>query len=543
MGGASWGRSTMRRLSWLLALAALAGCKPEDPPAANGGPAAGGSAQENRIAQARKLLAEAGYADGKGFPTIEFLYSTSETNKKIAAALQSMWKTGLGVEVALVNTEWKTYLDRLSKMDYQFGLRGWIGDYNDPNTFLDMFMTGSGNNNTGFSNDEYDELIRKANAEPDKDERRAMLERVEEILMTELPISPINFYVSQQMRKPYVKGWHSNLQSIHPLKSAYREDGQTLVINNNAEIQTLDPGIARGVPEHRVQIGLYEGLLNYHPETSEPIPGAAERWEVSPDQRTYTFHLRECRWSDGKPVTARDFEYAWRRVLDPATPTDYAYQLFYIKGGRAFREGTSIDPRSIGLACRDDRTLVVELENPCAFFLNLMPFFTYYPVRKDIVERHGTRWTLPENLVCNGAFRVVERVTNQHLILEKNPEYWDAANVRQQRIKFLPIDTVSTAFSKYDAGECDIITSVPLEFIRKLQTQPDFYAHNYLGTSYFSFNVTRPPFRDAKVRRAFALAVDRETLCENILKGGQKPAYNYVPTSFPGFRHTRLDSR
>ena len=135
--------------------------------------------------------------------------------------------------------------------------------------------------------------------------------------MDELAVVPIYFYVTQEMYREYVKGWYQNLQSIHPTKHVYRDDGKLLIINNHTEIQTLDPGIARGVPEQRVQIGLYEGLLNYHPHTTQPVPGVATHWDLSDDGKTYTFHLRHSTWSDGQPVTAHDFAYAWKRVLDP----------------------------------------------------------------------------------------------------------------------------------------------------------------------------------------------------------------------------------
>ncbi|HLG42317.1 MAG TPA: ABC transporter substrate-binding protein [Planctomycetota bacterium] len=525
-------------------LAFLAACKPENPPPVptNGAPAAEGSAQENRVAEARKLLAEAGFADGTGFPKTAILYNTSEAHKKIAAAIQSMWKKNLAIEVELTNTEWKTYLDQLSKLDYQVARRGWIGDYNDPNTFLEMFTSHSGNNNTGWKSREFDKLVADANAEQDSAKRRALLEKAEAMLMESCILVPLYFYVSQEMIKPYVRGWHQNLQAIHPLNRVVREDGRTLVIQNHAEIQTLDPGIARGVPEHRVQIALYEGLLNYDPKTTEPIAGVAERWEISSDGKTYTFHLRDnAQWSDGRPVTARDFDFAWKRALAPETASDYAHQLYYLKGAEAYNTGKNKDPNSVQVRATDDRTLVVELEHPTAFFINLMPFFTYYPVRKDKIDEHENQWTMPGKLVTNGPFMLKEWVTNQHLLMVRNPRYWNAAAVKQESVKFLPNENVSTAFDIYEAGECDVITAVPLDFIDKLKARPDYYSDTYLGTYFYSFNVTKPPFDNAKVRKALALALDREIICEKIIRGGQRPAYHFVPPVFSGFRHARFD--
>ncbi|MGQ4807244.1 hypothetical protein NKDENANG_00588 [Candidatus Entotheonellaceae bacterium PAL068K] len=496
---------------------------------------------QNPTAEARRLLAAAGYPNGTGFPEIEILYNTSEAHKKIAAAVQFMWKRNLGIKVMLRNTEWKTYLDRLSKLDYQVARRGWIGDYNDPNTFLEMFVAHSGNNNTGWVNQAYDQYLRQANAEPDAGRRRTLLERSEQLLMDELPVVPIYFYVTQEMYREYIKGWYQNLQSIHPTKHIHRDDGKLLIINNHTEIQTLDPGIARGVPEHRVQIGLYEGLLNYDPRTTQPVPGVATHWEISDDGKTYTFHLRHSTWSDGQPVTAHDFAYAWKRVLDPATASDYAHQLYYIKGAAAYHRGRSQDPDGVAVTAVDDHTLVVELEHPTPFFLNLMPFFTYYPVRKDVIERFGNAWTLPQHHVGNGAYTLKEWVVNNHILLEKNPHYWDAARVKQQQIKYLPTPNATTAFNLYEKQECDIITSVPLEFIDKLRKRPDFHSTVSLGTYFYSFNVTKKPFDDVRVRKALALALDRTIITSKITMGGEKPAYHYVPPVFPGFAHTRLD--
>jgi len=168
-------------------------------------------------------LKEAGYPDGKGFPTLTILYNTSEGHKKIAEAIQQMWKKNLGIDVALENQEWKVYLDKQAKLQYQICRAGWIGDYPDPNTFLDMFVTGGGNNQTGYSNPKYDELVKKAAMEKDPKKRMAIFRQVEEIIMTDLPVMPIYFYVNILMWKPYVKGVYMNTLDLHPLKEAYLE--------------------------------------------------------------------------------------------------------------------------------------------------------------------------------------------------------------------------------------------------------------------------------------------------------------------------------
>jgi|YNPMSStandDraft_1061717.scaffolds.fasta_scaffold00020_78 oligopeptide transport system substrate-binding protein len=179
--------------------------------------------EKENVAKAKQLLKEAGYPDGKGFPTLTILYNTSEGHKKIAEAIQQMWKKNLGIDVALENQEWKVYLDKQAKLQYQICRAGWIGDYPDPNTFLDMFVTGGGNNQTGYSNPKYDELVKKAAMEKDPKKRMAIFRQVEEIIMTDLPVMPIYFYVNILMWKPYVKGVYMNTLDLHPLKEAYLE--------------------------------------------------------------------------------------------------------------------------------------------------------------------------------------------------------------------------------------------------------------------------------------------------------------------------------
>jgi ABC-type oligopeptide transport system substrate-binding subunit len=498
-------------------------------------------AQAARLAEAKKLLAEAGFPGGKGLPKIEILYNTDEGHKKIAAALQQMWRKTLGVDVELRNTEWKVYLDDMSKLRYQIMRRGWIGDYRDPMTFIELMTSWSGNNNTGWANADYDALVKKAAAEPDPAKRLDFFRQAEAILMDELPILPLYFYVSQNAWKDTVKGLYANIQDTHPLHDVYVEGKDELVINNATEVQTLDPGLARGQPEHRVTLALFEGLTTYDPKTCDPRPGTAERWDVSPDGRTYTFHLRDASWSDGRKVVAQDFVYAWTRVLNPATPTDYAHLLYFIKGAESYHSKKAPDAASVAVKAKDDRTLVVELEHPTPFFPELCAFFVYAPVRKDVLEKHGAEWTRPENFVGNGPFRLKAWRTADSITVEKSPTYWNAAKVRQPRIKFLPIENRSTAWSLYKEGTIDFVTTLPLEQIEEIVKRPDYRGSTYLATYYYSFNTTDPALKDKRVRKALALAVDRDILTQKITKQGQKPAFHIVPPIFEAYKSPRLD--
>jgi len=531
-----------RALGVLTFLAGMAGCDTkEEAPVGPPPPSPPEPARSERAARARKLLAEAGYPGGRGLPRLEVLYNTDAGHERIAAALQLMWRKELGLDVELRNSEWKVYLDDLSRLRYQIARRSWIADYPDPFSFIETFTSRSGNNNTGWANPEYDRLVEAARSERDPGARLGHLRRAEEILLHEAPVLPLYFYHTQNCWKETVRGLYPNILDIHPLKEVRVEGKDTLVINNAAEVQSLDPGLARGVPEFRVLIGLFEGLTAYEPGTLRPRPGVAERWEVSPDGRIYIFHLRDCSWSDGRPVTAHDFVQSWRRVLDPCTPTDYAHQLFYLRGAEEFNAGRNPDPSSVGVRARDDRTLEVELRYPCPWFLELCAFFTYYPVREDVIRRHGNDWTRPENMVVNGPFLLKERKVRESLTLERNPRYWDAARVLQPRIRFLAVENRSTAWNLYKEGACDFVTTLPLDQIEEIRKRADYRGGPYLGVYFYSFNVTAGPLRDARVRRALSLAVDREILVERILRQGQRPAYHLVPPAWPDYRSPRID--
>ncbi|MDP6959691.1 MAG: ABC transporter substrate-binding protein, partial [Planctomycetota bacterium] len=352
--------------------------------------------EEEQIKKARQLLEEAGYPGGEGFPKITLTYNKSSLHMTIAWAIRHMWKENLGIDVELVNKEWKVYLDELTALNYQVARRGWIGDYADPHTFIELMSSKSGNNNTGWKNKEYDKLLYKSDRELNPRKRIALLQKAEEILLDEMPVIPIYFYASQIMYRPdQIKGIYPNIQNIHPLNEVVKGEGKgTLVMNNHSEVHMLDPGIALGVPEHRVQMCLFEGLMNYDPKTLNPVPGVAEKYDLSEDGLTYTFHLRDCKWSDGVPVRAQDFEYAWKRVLAPKTASAYAHLIYFIKGAEAYNTGKG-KAEEVAITAKDDKTLVVTLKHPTSYFKNLFPFFTLYPVREDLIQKHGQDWTKP----------------------------------------------------------------------------------------------------------------------------------------------------
>jgi len=319
-------------------------------------------------------------------------------------------------------------------------------------------------------------------------------------------------------------------QAYAPQNEDWRRTPQHLVFNNGAEPETLDPVIMTGVPEGRLAEMLFEGLVTLDPKTLAPRPGVAERWEVSPDGRRYTFHLRaDACWSHGRPVTARDFRDAWLRVLAPATGAEYAYQLYYVVGAEDYNRKTTADAVGVGLRAPDERTFEVTLRAPCAYFLELCAFHTLLPVPMEIVAEHQERWTRPETIAGNGPFVLQAWKPRAEIVLAKNPRYWDRAFVKLERVTALPLDNLDTAYKMFLEGGLHWMTGVPLPKLEEIKRHPDYYVSPYLGTYYYLFNVTQPPFNDVRVRQAFCMALDRAVITEHVTRGGQRPATAFCP--------------
>jgi ABC-type oligopeptide transport system substrate-binding subunit len=314
--------------------------------------------------------------------------------------------------------------------------------------------------------------------------------------------------------------------------------GQIFRFNNGAEPERIDPGLLSGQPDGRIARALFEGLVTAHPRTLDPMPGQAERWELSADGRTYTFHLRRgLTWSDGTPLGARDFEWAWKRVLDPETGSRYAGLLYPIENGQAFNEGTVRSPDSVGVHAADDTTLVVRLAQPTAYFLHALTYYTYLPVPRHAIERHGDRWTRPENIVHNGPFRIREWRPRAWLEMEPNPRYWDREHVRLEQVVAYPIDDLTTSTNLYKAGVLDWQPSgyIPAPFLPFLDGYEDFVTGPQHAVYFYSANITRPPLDNVWVRRALATAIDRTTLADKVLKGTRPAWGNFVPTGYAGY--------
>ena len=319
-----------------------------------------------------------------------------------------------------------------------------------------------------------------------------------------------------------------------------------LVFVNSAEIETPDPAKATDQVSMRISESLFEGLCRNTGGKAEPA--VAERWEVSEDKKTYRFFLRaNAVWSNGDPVTAHDFVRSWERVLNQATASDYAPQLFPLLNAKAYNEGKLTDFTKVGVKAIDDRTLECVLENPIPYWIDLCAFLTLAPVHGPTVEKYGDSWIKPGNIIGNGPYTMERWLIDDHIRLRKSPNYWDAANVKMGVVDVLPIADANTALNYFLTGQADLLMDkgmVPPSLAPKLKQQDYFHTGPFLGTWFIRVNTKKGPFTDARVRLAFAYAVDRKRIVDKITQFGEPVAFsltppgagqNYQPPPGPGY--------
>jgi oligopeptide transport system substrate-binding protein len=300
-----------------------------------------------------------------------------------------------------------------------------------------------------------------------------------------------------------------------------------------SEPKTLDPQMSNGVPEAIMENAMFDGLMRLD-KGNNPQNAIADSITVSPDGLKYTIKLKDTKWSNDDPVTADDFKAAWMHGLDPAAAAEYAYQFFYIKNGEAYNSQEA-KAEDVGIKVVDPKTLEITLENPTPYFKSVLALQTYFPVDKKIVEANP-KWNLkPETFVSNGPLKMQSWSHNDKLVLVKNTNYWDANSVNLTELTFNLVEDGKAALTAFEAGQLDGIdqSDVPISDLDRLRKAGSLKTSPYLGTYFYRFNVTKKPLDNPKVRQALALAINRQALIDNVFKGGQIPAFGYVPGGVP----------
>ena len=309
---------------------------------------------------------------------------------------------------------------------------------------------------------------------------------------------------------------------------------QEMVFVLNNEPDTIDPPITNNSFATPFLINCFEGLVTYD-ENGEVVPGNAESWDINDDLTVFTFHLREgLKWSDGSPLTANDYVYAALRVLTPATGAQYVNMISdYVVNGQEYYEGTA-SAEDVGIKAVDDNTLEFTLKAPCPYFVDLVSMWVYFPVQEATVEANGDKWTTTaESYIGNGPFKVTQITPGESYVLEKNENYWDAANVQLEKLTYRYILDVSTALTAYENGEVDGVRTIPSSDLARLKAENAgvVVAPSY-GTVYYDINCSKEPYNDPLVRKALNLAIDREALINNVAQVEGEPAYSFYA---PGY--------
>lgn len=454
------------------------------------------------------------------FPTLTYLYNTSEAHKAIGEYLQAALAS-VGIEMQLENQEWNTFLNTRKEGNFSIARNGWVADYNDPICFLDMWVTKSGNNDVQFGKgahkdlaiysldltpygydtkvengtwaETYDVLISDIKGCTDNENRYAMMHIAEDMLMSTGCIVPLYFYTDIYMLDDSVQGYFSNpLGYKYFMYSTVDGKGDTISVCLASEPDTIDPALNSSVDGATMTAHLFSGLAKWEQDASGKLilaPDAATELVegVMNDDGTvtYTYTLRDgLSWSDGKPVTAGDFEFAWKRAASAELGADYGYMYEVVQG-----YGTE-NKDDLAVKALDDKTLEVTLANTVAYWNELLAFPAYFPVREDVVANEG--WaTDPSTYVCNGPYTITGWDHNSVITLTKNEHYVDADEVTMNEIKFYLSDDANNMLTNFENGSWQLIDDVPTNEIANLKVEypTEFVVAGQIGTYYVCWNI------------------------------------------------------
>jgi len=486
---------------------------------------------EDNYAKAYEILTKYYEVDENGmivnFPTLTYLYNTSEGHKAIGEYLQSAL-AAVGITMNLENQEWNTFLNTRKNGDYSIARNGWLADYNDPICFLDMWTTGSGNNDVQFGKgahkdlavysldltdlgydvkvengtwaETYDVIIPLIKACTDNNTRYALMHKAEDLLMSTGAIVPLYFYTDIYVIDETVDG-----MMVNPLgykyfhQSTVNGSGDSISICLSSEPDTIDPALNSAVDGATLVSHLFAGLAKWSQDENGNLiiaPDCAEELVegvVNEDGTvTYTYTLKEgLTWSDGKPLTAGDFEFAWKRAASVELAADYCYMFEVVKGYNevwAEEEGAELAVKAL-----DDRTLEVTLNNAVAYWNELLAFPTYLPVREDVVSNEA--WaTDPSTYISNGAYTLTGWEHNSMMTLTKNENYWDAENVTMKEIKNYLSDDANNQLTNWKNDTWQMIDDCPTNDIEtmKVEYPNEFTVVGQIGTYYVNWNINLP---------------------------------------------------
>ncbi|NQV89748.1 MAG: hypothetical protein HQ488_05470 [Parcubacteria group bacterium] len=492
----------------------------------------------------------------KEFPSVELLYrSQSGREPDMAAEMASEWKQCLGVDVQVTGMPMDQWLGRvMGAHNFDFTLDGWQGDYPHPQTFAGLYTSSSSMNNGGFTSTEYDDLIDKGLHSSGSNGNSPWYQLAEQLLYDQAAMAPLFFSVRTHLVRPEWAGIEPNalmshkLEFVRPSARGVSEsatyfggtkrnvDDDTFQFMTSGQPRSCDPRLMTSLVEDHIIGNAHQGLLRWGTKGSSgpPIAGLAESWESSEDGLTWTFKIREeARWSNGDKLTANDFQWSWQQARSP--DLEAAYAMLFDEIG--FVSGVATD----------DQTFVVTLSAPSSVLEVNMPMPIFFPVHQATVEANGEAWCQPDHFVGSGPFVVTEAEISDHITLEANPHYWSARTVYLKKAIAWTSGDNTLNVDMYRSGQRDWIgtqVAIPADQLSVIQaddgtlTVADATSYPTLGLSYVSFNQRDgyEHWQDARVRRAFSLALDRVAIEKYVLKNGDLPTTHIFPPGLGSYK-------
>ena len=453
---------------------------------------AGDMGYKHDDAEATKLWEKA--KEEVGFDTVklELLTFDSESSKRQAEFMQSELQNALpGLTVDIKAQPFKQKLELENKGEFHLSYAGWNPDYPDPLTFLETMQPGiQYASNTNYKNEEYNKLIEEAKTAESQEESWKKYAEAEEMMLKDGYLVPLTQSGVAYLQKPHVSG---RLTPSFGVPAIYNwmelgEGRKELNITSTSDIPTIDPSKAEDTVSSEVLMNTMEGLVKLDKD-GKIAPGVAETWEKSEDGKSWTFKLRKnAKWSNGDPVTAKDFEYSWKRTLDPATASTYGFIMYDIVGAKDYNLGKTDNADKVGIKAVDDYTLKVDLVRPVHYFDSLMFFKSFLPQNQKVVEQFGSEYgTAHDKIVYNGPFTLSNWKIEDMYTMSKNPGYWDASSVKIDKVNTKIVKDPNAALNLYETGSIDIV-GLSSENVDKYKDSPEFKTYLKASTYFFQVN-------------------------------------------------------